>query len=457
MRNVELRTSNTEHRAANVQLSAFNAQRSSQGWQMVATVTMGVTFAVASYALELGAVWSDKPEQAEACLKAQVPPKALIVSVFEEGRAAFPTQVELFASAQPVWTLEQLREVGKQSRAKGVALYGALDLFHWVPLGKASGDDMLAKQPELMEVNLQRSCNEQEEGRFASPWNPKVRKSLLQLAGEVATKLDMLDGLVLDCRLTPGELLGYSDPARVEFILAQSLDPIDLLLDTAEPEEKRYAEEWYRWRLATVTAFFGDVVEAYRKATSTPHGSRAPQRVDTTPDRRDQALPACGSRAPQRVDTTPSAGAATQAGAATKLFSRARKHPAPGAATQAGAATKRVLVQALADLYRLTPRRRGAAAQDWLDWVVNGYVDGLLLEADWAADAGHKSGSYRSAADLLSRTGRQVTCTALVDAPSVEEALKSNAVASLTAQGCERIAVRIARPLAPAGKEVAAP
>jgi len=116
-----------------------------------------------------------------------------------------------------------------------------------------------------------------------------------------------------------------------------------------------------------------------------------------------------------------------------------------------------VLVQALADLYRLTPRRRGAAAQDWLDWVVNGYVDGLLLEADWAADAGHKSGSYRSAADLLSRTGRQVTCTALVDAPSVEEALKSNAVASLTAQGCERIAVRIARPLAPAGKEVAAP
>jgi len=326
-----------------------------------------------------------------------------------------------------------------------------------VPLGKASGDDMLAKQPELMEVNLQRSCNEQEEGRFASPWNPKVRKSLLQLAGEVATKLDMLDGLVLDCRLTPGELLGYSDPARVEFILAQSLDPIDLLLDTDDPEEKRYAEEWYRWRLATVTAFFGDVVEAYRKATSTPHGSRAPQRVDTTPDRRDQALPACGSRAPQRVDTTPSAGAATQAGAATKLFSRARKHPAPGAATQAGAATKRVLVQALADLYRLTPRRRGAAAQDWLDWVVNGYVDGLLLEADWAADAGHKSGSYRSAADLLSRTGRQVTCTALVDAPSVEEALKSNAVASLTAQGCERIAVRIARPLAPAGKEVAAP
>ena len=451
MRNVELRTSNTEHRAANVQLSAFNAQRSSQGWQMVATVTMGVTFAVASYALELGAVWSDKPEQAEACLKAQVPPKALIVSVFEEGRAAFPTQVELFASAQPVWTLEQLREVGKQSRAKGVALYGALDLFHWVPLGKASGDDMLAKQPELMEVNLQRTCNEQEEGRFASPWNPKVRKSLLQLAGEVATKLDMLDGLVLDCRLTPGELLGYSDPARVEFILAQSLDPIDLLLDTDDPEEKRYAEEWYRWRLATVTAFFGDVVEAYRKATSTPHGSRAPQ----------------------RVDTTPSAGAATQAGAATKLFSRARKHPAPGAATkaeplhlqlgsggaatQAGAATKRVLVQALADLYRLTPRRRGAAAQDWLDWVVNGYVDGLLLEADWAADAGHKSGSYRSAADLLSRTGRQVTCTALVDAPSVEEALKSNAVASLTAQGCERIAVRIARPLAPAGKEVAAP
>ena len=457
MRNVELRTSNTEHRAANVQLSAFNAQRSSQGWQMVATVTMGVTFAVASYALELGAVWSDKPEQAEACLKAQVPPKALIVSVFEEGRAAFPTQVELFASAQPVWTLEQLREVGKQSRAKGVALYGALDLFHWVPLGKASGDDMLAKQPELMEVNLQRSCNEQEEGRFASPWNPKVRKSLLQLAGEVATKLDMLDGLVLDCRLTPGELLGYSDAARVEFILAQSLDPIDLLLDTDEPEEKRYAEEWYRWRLATVTAFFGDVVEAYRKATSTPHGSRAPQRVDTTPDRRDQALPACGSRAPQRVDTTPSAGAATQAGAATKLFSRARKHPAPGAATQAGAATKRVLVQALADLYRLTPRRRGAAAQDWLDWVVNGYVDGLLLEADWAADAGHKSASYRSAADLLSRTGRQVQCTALVDAPSVEEALKSNAVASLTAQGCERIAVRIARPLAPAGKEVAAP
>ena len=435
MRNVELRTSNTEHRAANVQLSAFNAQRSSQGWQMVATVTMGVTFAVASYALELGAVWSDKPEQAEACLKAQVPPKALIVSVFEEGRAAFPTQVELFASAQPVWTLEQLREVGKQSRAKGVALYGALDLFHWVPLGKASGDDVLAKQPELMEVNLQRTCNEQEEGRFASPWNPKVRESLLQLVGEVATKLDMLDGLVLDCRLTPGELLGYSDPARVEFILAQSLDPIDLLLDTDEPEEKRYAEEWYRWRLATVTAFFGDVVEAYRKATSTPHGSRAPQ----------------------RVDTTPSAGAATQAGAATKLFSRARKHPAPGAATQAGAATKRVLVQALADLYRLTPRRRGAAAQDWLDWVVNGYVDGLLLEADWAADAGHKSGSYRSAADLLSRTGRQVTCTALVDAPSVEEALKSNAVASLTAQGCERIAVRIARPLAPAGKEVAAP
>ena len=435
MRNVELRTSNTEHRAANVQLSAFNAQRSSQGWRMVATVAVGVLFAVASHALELGAVWVDKPEQAEACLKAQVPPKALIVSVFEEGRAAFPTQVELFASAQPVWTLEQLREVGKQSRAKGVALYGALDLFHWVPLGKASGDDMLAKQPELMEVNLQRTCNEQEEGRFASPWNPKVRESLLQLVGEVATKLDMLDGLVLDCRLTPGELLGYSDPARVEFILAQSLDPIDLLLDTDEPEEKRYAEEWYRWRLATVTAFFGDVVEAYRKATSTPHGSRAPQ----------------------RVDTTPSAGAATQAGAATKLFSRARKHPAPGAATQAGAATKRVLVQALADLYRLTPRRRGAAAQDWLDWVVNGYVDGLLLEADWAADAGHKSGSYRSAADLLSRTGRQVTCTALVDAPSVEEALKSNAVASLTAQGCERIAVRIARPLAPAGKEVAAP
>jgi hypothetical protein len=361
---------------------------------MVATVATVALFAVRSYAVELGAVWIDTAQRAETCLRAKAPPKALIVSAFEEGRAAYETEIELFKPAKPTWTPQQLRELGKQCRAKGVALYGAMDLFHWVPLGKASGDDVLTKQPELMEVNLQRSCNEQEEGRFASPWNPKVRESLLQLVGEVATKLDMLDGLVLCCRLTPGELLGYSDPARVEFILAQSLDPIDLLLETDEPEEKRYVEEWYRWRLATVTAFFGDVVQAYRKAGSAP---------------------------------------------------------------SAGAATKRVLVQALADVYRLTPRRRASAAQDWLDWVVNGYVDEVLLEADWAADAGHKSGSYGSAADLLSLTGRQVTCLALVDAPSVEEALKSNAVASLTAQGCERIAVRIARPLAPAGKEVAAP
>lgn len=388
---------NGEQRTANVQLSTPKGQRSSVVRRMAVAVAMTATFAVTSCAIELGAVWVEEIGRSDAYLRATTTPKAIVVPVFGEGKATYASNIELFKPEKPGFTPEQLRALATQCRAKGVAVYGAVDLLHWVPLGKASETDVLATHPDYMEINLQRSCNEREEGRFASPFNADVRELMLRLVREIATKLDMLDGLVINCRLTPTEMLGYSEPARVAFILAESLDPIDLLAYTNDPEEKKYTEGWYRWRLQTVTAFLGEVVTAYRQETGA----------------RDQGTAAKGQGTGDRAQEA-----------------------------EGGKGRKRVLLQAFADTYRWPDRRRASAAQDWLDWILNGYVDGVLLEADWS-DAKRTGKTYQSAIDLVKRTGRTVDTMPLIVAESTRAAMNGEAIKSLERQGCERIAVRV--------------
>ena len=162
--------------------------------------------------------------------------------VFSNGQALYPTRVEPFAQAALPGGESLLNRCTEACERAGIPVYWAVELLRWerddVP---ASG--VFRKVPEWVEVDQKgRSGAGQDACRYASPFHPGVSSALLALLAEMAARRPAPVGVTLCSRLSPYEMLGYSDMARVSYIRAEAQDPVDL--------QGAGVAQWWRWRAA---------------------------------------------------------------------------------------------------------------------------------------------------------------------------------------------------------------
>lgn len=312
----------------------------------------------------------------------------LFLQVFADGQTAFPTRSPLFrpppAFAAAPGAVPAMMD---WAHAQGLQVYAAFDLLQWQrPPSPASGGgdgggsatqapDLLKDHPELHELNAQFTCHPATEGKFASPFHPDVRAALTDLVAEVAETYPDLDGVLFNLGLSVTEYLGYSEAARVAYIRAAQMDPIDIPFNPSNPEDRQYVQEWAQWRLRQLTDLFKGLRDAFRERN--------------------------------------------------KLG--------------------QVAALGQANFYRWSLFDRGKAAQDWLDWVVLGYVDEVILEGHWLEAA--YADSLSAARMLVEKAGKEAALTPLLRPPSGAEAapLKEQWAALVKQGPLERAVVWVSR------------
>lgn len=189
----------------------------------------------------------------------------IIVSVFANGETIFPVKSEVFRQNLLYRTgKDPFAAFLRKAEEMGIEVYAAFELLQWVRPGSASQKDVFARHPELQELNAQFGCKGVEEGKFASPFNTNVRTSVVQLVEGFARRYPSIAGIVLSCRLSYGEVLGYSETARVAYIRQKQIDPIDLILGTGEEEMDSLVREWYLYKRDEISRLVGEIGGAYK-------------------------------------------------------------------------------------------------------------------------------------------------------------------------------------------------
>lgn len=169
----------------------------------------------------------------------------------------------------PLWTLGNL----SQNRNSKPFLITQLsdepksvfvDAFWWTPTIQASQKEIFVSHPGLSELNISGLCSESPAtGKYASPFNPQVRAILQNTIVNVASSTRN-SSLLLRCRLPRSTVLGYSDAARLAYINAKGVDPIDISLGSGDSEEEKIAQEWITWRLAQMTSLVNSLTATYK-------------------------------------------------------------------------------------------------------------------------------------------------------------------------------------------------
>lgn len=197
----------------------------------------------------------------------------VFITVFANGETLWPSGSKLFPVCERSRSdPDQFGSFLQHCNQLGAEAYAALDVLQWVRPGAGAEKDAVTAHPELQELNLTFTCSRIEEGKFASPLSPAVREALVALVKDLGVHYPSLEGLLLNCRLSNGEVLGYSEAARVAYIRAKSIDPIDIILGGDE-EEEQYAREWYNWRIEQVASLVGELRKAFK--ASHPDGKVA--------------------------------------------------------------------------------------------------------------------------------------------------------------------------------------
>ena len=161
---------------------------------------------------------------------------------------------------------EQSSENAKESKTH-------FDILHWVHSGTPTKQDVLEKEPQLAEHDIEGTCGQVEpSGKYASPFNPQVRAILRNTVTNLASST-RTSSLLLRCRLPRTAILGYSDSARLAYINAKSVDPIDIRFGTGDAEEEKLAQDWISWRLASVASLVKSLSTTYK--TKKPTGKVA--------------------------------------------------------------------------------------------------------------------------------------------------------------------------------------
>ena len=196
---------------------------------------------------------------------------ALVIPIFDDGRAFYDTQVAPFkgrnANAQADETA--LRSLLARAQAANVPVYLGVDVLGWQknderaqwPTTKNSG--IFDRAPELQEINRDFATAPPRGTLYASPFNPKVRSAMTSLTKEIAQQFPTAQGVVFDVRLSREEIVGYSGAARVAAMKELKFDPLDLgLQGKADDVVDVRARRWITWRGAQITALVRDLSKA---------------------------------------------------------------------------------------------------------------------------------------------------------------------------------------------------
>jgi len=77
-----------------------------------------------------------------------------------------------------------------------------------------------------------------------------------------------LDGMVLQCRLAPHSLTGYSDSDRLEYIRAKHIDPIDIEFQGTIGSSFQPARDFVAWRMDRMQDLVKTLSDAWRSGGS---------------------------------------------------------------------------------------------------------------------------------------------------------------------------------------------
>ena len=194
------------------------------------------------------------------------PIQRLVVASFEDGQTIFPTRSGLFRqmSSYKVGP-DALESVIAKAHARGIRVYASLDCLQWSKAGAASSRDIFLAHPDLAEIGPPGGCASPADGAYASPANAEVRAALMALAREMSGRYPRLDGVLLQCRLASGVLLGYSAADRIAYIRRTGIDPMDIALgEDPLPQDARIGLAWMKWRQDQVTDLLRGLAAAFR-------------------------------------------------------------------------------------------------------------------------------------------------------------------------------------------------
>lgn len=247
---------------------------------------------------------------------------ALVIPVFDDGRAFYDTQIAPFKSrnTSAVQDEKALQSLLAKAQSENVPVYLGVDVLGWQkvdnsgqwPTSRNAG--IFDSVPEMQEINKEFSTNPPRGTIYASPFNTRVRTAATSLLQEIARKFPIVAGVVLDVRLSREEITGYSGAARVAAMKTLHFDPLDLgLQGKADDVIDERARLWLDWRRQEMQTFVRDLSSRYK--TSRPNN--------------------------------------------------------------------RVLVCGVADYQKQADFNALRTGQDWSSWTSSGAADGVLLEGHW--------------------------------------------------------------------------
>jgi uncharacterized lipoprotein YddW (UPF0748 family) len=194
----------------------------------------------------------------------QQPVQRLVVTVLTAGQTPFPNPPGPFAPLPRYRDKpDVLADLLQEAQERGRAVWFAFDCLHWADPETPSDRDILARKPELAELDQDGTFGRREDGKYASPFHPGVRQALAALIQEVAVRYPTLKGIVLQARLPTGSMLSYSKAARSSYKAARKQDLPEWPLPSG-PEGAQKAAPWLAWRTAECTALVRELSTAYR-------------------------------------------------------------------------------------------------------------------------------------------------------------------------------------------------
>lgn len=179
------------------------------------------------------------------------------ILVFTRGEILGPSPSPGLRQASGGNAMRAAAQLAEACHRANVEFYYALDLLRWGQSDAAESQG----EPGWFELGPSGTCTTAgDPTRYASPFHPDVKGTLVRLVQDVTGWSPRPAGLTLSLRLSPVEALGYSEAGRAAYIRARSLDPIDLV-------DARDLAQWARWREEYMT-------EVVRQVTGAVHARR---------------------------------------------------------------------------------------------------------------------------------------------------------------------------------------
>lgn len=179
----------------------------------------------------------------------QQPVDRIILPCFVGGETIFPTHSELFHETSRYRNRgDVLQVLLKKAHTRRIKVYAFIDCLHWLTSEETAQEDIFVHHPQLVERDANGLFGSLKEGKYASPFNSHVRQVLIDLVKEVGTRYPRLDGIVLQCSLSNNSVLGYSSSARVAYIHATHIDPVDIN-DSDNLNAAKQTSDWTHWRV----------------------------------------------------------------------------------------------------------------------------------------------------------------------------------------------------------------